>query len=53
MVGSEIMKGLASGDEAGFYTELPSMVAVFRSIALALIRDAENQEKAITAEVNA
>ena len=46
MVGSEIIKGLTTGEEAGFYTELPSMVTVFRNLANGLIRDAESQRKA-------
>jgi hypothetical protein len=53
MVGSEIIKDLASGDEAGFYTELPPMVAVFRTLAMALIRDAEKQQNVHEAVIDA
>jgi hypothetical protein len=44
MVGSEMLQtDVAPGSEPGFYTELPDMVDVFRSLALALIRNARNK----------
>jgi hypothetical protein len=43
MVGSETLQGIPTGDEAGFYTELEKMVAVFKNVATALIADAEKR----------